>query len=108
MSGLGSVWIETRDLEGWLGLEMQYHLLPDASIDLAIMVDVYHEFSHPYEMAIPEGVTVEPTARGFRLTLEEPAYGVASGQAAVLYDGDATLPDEVQLLWYKAIDTDRR
>jgi tRNA-uridine 2-sulfurtransferase len=32
--------------------------------------------------------TVEPTARGFRLLLEEPAYGVAPGQAAVLYDGD--------------------
>ncbi len=27
ISGLGSVWVETRDLEGWLGLEMQYHLL---------------------------------------------------------------------------------
>jgi tRNA-uridine 2-sulfurtransferase len=37
------------------------------------------------------GATVEPTARGFRLTLEEPAYGVASGQAAVLYDGDAVV-----------------
>ena len=24
--------------------------LPPASVDLAIMVDVYHEFSHPYEM----------------------------------------------------------
>jgi len=24
--------------------------LPDASIDLILMVDVYHEFSHPYEM----------------------------------------------------------
>jgi ubiquinone/menaquinone biosynthesis C-methylase UbiE len=24
--------------------------LPSAAIDLAIMVDVYHEFSHPYEM----------------------------------------------------------
>ncbi len=34
------------------------------------------------------GVTVEPTARGFRLRLDEPAYGVAPGQAAVLYDGD--------------------
>ena len=30
---------------------------------------------------------VEPTARGFRLELDEPAYGVAHGQAAVLYDG---------------------
>jgi tRNA-uridine 2-sulfurtransferase len=35
--------------------------------------------------------TVEPTARGFRLELDEPAYGVARGQAAVLYDGDAVV-----------------
>ena len=34
------------------------------------------------------GATVQPTARGFRLELDEPTYGVASGQAAVLYDGD--------------------
>ena len=34
------------------------------------------------------GATVEPTLRGFRLLLDEPAYGVAPGQAAVLYDGD--------------------
>jgi len=25
--------------------------LPDESVDLAVMVDAYHEFSHPYEMA---------------------------------------------------------
>jgi tRNA-specific 2-thiouridylase len=34
---------------------------------------------------------VEPTATGFRLHLEEPAYGVARGQAAVLYDGDTVV-----------------
>ncbi len=34
---------------------------------------------------------VEPTARGFRLELGEPVYGVAPGQAAVLYDGDAVV-----------------
>ncbi len=34
------------------------------------------------------GAQVEPTASGFRLRLDEPAYGVARGQAAVLYDGD--------------------
>ena len=34
---------------------------------------------------------VEPTPRGFRLALEEPAYGVARGQAAVLYDGDVVV-----------------
>jgi tRNA-specific 2-thiouridylase len=34
------------------------------------------------------GATVEPTPRGFRLLLDEPAYGVAPGQTAVLYAGD--------------------
>jgi len=34
------------------------------------------------------GATVEATPRGFRLRVDEPAYGVAPGQAAVLYDGD--------------------
>ena len=37
------------------------------------------------------GATVEPTARGFRLALDEPAYGVARGQAAVLYDDDVVV-----------------
>jgi tRNA-specific 2-thiouridylase len=32
--------------------------------------------------------TVEATARGFRVQLDEPAYGVARGQAAVLYEDD--------------------
>jgi tRNA-uridine 2-sulfurtransferase len=35
--------------------------------------------------------TVEQTATGFRLTLDEPAYGVARGQAAVLYDGNVVV-----------------
>jgi tRNA-specific 2-thiouridylase len=39
--------------------------------------------------AVP--ASVERTARGFRLRLDEPAYGVAPGQAAVLYDGDAVV-----------------
>ena len=34
---------------------------------------------------------VEQTASGFRLRLDEPAYGVARGQAAVLYDGDVVV-----------------
>jgi tRNA-specific 2-thiouridylase len=34
---------------------------------------------------------VSPTESGFRLRLHEPAYGVAPGQAAVLYDGDAVV-----------------
>jgi tRNA-uridine 2-sulfurtransferase len=39
--------------------------------------------------AIP--ATVEQAASGFRLKLDEPAHGVAPGQAAVLYDGDAVV-----------------
>lgn len=35
--------------------------------------------------------TVEPLSRGFRLLLEEPAYAVARGQAAVLYEDDAVV-----------------
>jgi tRNA-specific 2-thiouridylase len=34
---------------------------------------------------------VRPCARGFRLDLDEPFYGVAAGQAAVLYEGDAVV-----------------
>ena len=34
---------------------------------------------------------VEETPSGFRLRLDEPAYGVARGQAAVLYDGDVVV-----------------
>jgi tRNA-specific 2-thiouridylase len=33
----------------------------------------------------------EATARGFRLSLDEPVYGVAVGQAAVLYDEDVVV-----------------
>jgi tRNA-specific 2-thiouridylase len=32
---------------------------------------------------------VEPTEGGYRLELEEPAFGVATGQVVALYDGDA-------------------
>jgi tRNA-specific 2-thiouridylase len=34
---------------------------------------------------------VSPTARGFRLELDEPAYGVAAGQTAVLYEDDCVV-----------------
>jgi tRNA-specific 2-thiouridylase len=35
--------------------------------------------------------TVESVERGFRLELDEPAYGVAPGQTAVLYEGDVVV-----------------
>jgi tRNA-specific 2-thiouridylase len=40
-------------------------------------------------LAVP--ATVEPLTRGFRLRLDEPAYGVAPGQAAILYEDDAVV-----------------
>jgi tRNA-specific 2-thiouridylase len=39
--------------------------------------------------AVP--ATVEPSSTGFRLALDGPAYGVARGQAAVLYVDDAVV-----------------
>jgi tRNA-specific 2-thiouridylase len=39
----------------------------------------------------PVGAAVVATANGFRLELDSPAYGVAAGQAAVLYEGDAVV-----------------
>jgi tRNA U34 2-thiouridine synthase MnmA/TrmU len=37
------------------------------------------------------GADVEQTPRGFRLHLAEPAYGVARGQTAVLYEDDVVV-----------------
>jgi tRNA-specific 2-thiouridylase len=39
----------------------------------------------------PIGALVEKTADGFRLDLDRPAYGVAAGQAAVLYEQDVVV-----------------
>jgi tRNA-specific 2-thiouridylase len=39
--------------------------------------------------AVP--ATVEETEEGFRLALDQPAYGVAAGQAAVLYEDDVVV-----------------
>jgi tRNA-specific 2-thiouridylase len=39
--------------------------------------------------AVP--ATVSDTADGFELELDEAAYGIARGQAAVLYEGDAVV-----------------
>ena len=39
--------------------------------------------------AVP--AVVQPTADGFTLRLQEPVYGAAAGQAAVLYDGDVVV-----------------
>ena len=39
----------------------------------------------------PIPATVLPEGQGFRLRLDEPAYGVARGQAAVLYEDGAVV-----------------
>ena len=39
--------------------------------------------------AVP--AAVEETEHGFRLALDAPAYGVAAGQTAVLYDDDVVV-----------------
>jgi len=52
----------------------------------AVRVEAKLRYRSP---AVP--AAVEPTPRGFRLALDEPAYGVARGQAAVLYDGDVVV-----------------
>ena len=39
----------------------------------------------------PVPARVEPAEGGFVLELEEPAYAVATGQVAALYDGDAVV-----------------
>jgi tRNA-uridine 2-sulfurtransferase len=49
-------------------------------------VDIKLRYRSP---AIPG--RVEAKARGFDAVLDEPAYGVAPGQAAVLYDGDVVV-----------------
>jgi tRNA-specific 2-thiouridylase len=35
--------------------------------------------------------SVEPVSRGFRVRLDEPVFGVAAGQASVLYEDDAVV-----------------
>ena len=42
-------------------------------------------------MTLVTSAAVEPTDGGFSLRLDTPAYGVARGQAAVLYDGDVVV-----------------
>jgi tRNA-specific 2-thiouridylase len=39
----------------------------------------------------PVAALVESTKRGFRLELDHPLYGVAAGQAAVLYEDDVVV-----------------
>src|SRR5207302_10555204 len=37
--------------------------LPEAAVDLILLVDVYHEFSHPYEMTVAMVRALKPGGR---------------------------------------------
>lgn len=51
-----------KNVEGVLG-EEQDPKLPEAGVDLVLMVDVYHEFSHPYEMMAAIRKSLKPGGR---------------------------------------------
>ena len=51
-----------ENVEGRLGTEKSPRLEP-ASVDLAIMVDVYHEFAYPYEMVTEISKSLKPGGR---------------------------------------------
>lgn len=51
-----------KNVEGRLGTEKTPQLEP-ASVDLAIMVDVYHEFAFPYEMMLEISKAMKPGGR---------------------------------------------
>jgi tRNA-specific 2-thiouridylase len=57
----------------------------------ALYVDVDRVAAKLRYRSEPVAARVTKTPRGFSLELDEPAYGVARGQAAVLYDGDAVV-----------------
>ena len=57
----------------------------------ALYVDVDRVDAKLRYRSTPVPATVTRTPAGFSLELDEPAYGVARGQAAVLYEGDAVV-----------------
>ncbi len=61
----------------------------EATGRLYVDADRVHAKLRHGSSALPARVTA--TSKGFRLALEEPAYGVAPGQTAVLYEGDAVV-----------------
>jgi tRNA-specific 2-thiouridylase len=56
-----------------------------------LYVDVDHAQAKLRYRSPAVGASVSARPGGFELSLDEPAYGVARGQAAVLYDGDAVV-----------------
>jgi tRNA-specific 2-thiouridylase len=56
-----------------------------------LYVDVSHADAKLRYRSPAVGAAVSRTDAGFALELDEPAYGVARGQAAVLYEGDAVV-----------------
>ena len=57
-----AVELGVKNVEGVLGAE-QDPKLPAGQVDLVLMVDVYHEFSHPYEMMTAIRTALKPGGR---------------------------------------------
>jgi tRNA-specific 2-thiouridylase len=57
----------------------------------SLFVDVDHVQAKLRYRSQPVGASVTRRPGGFTLDLDEPVYGVARGQAAVLYEGDAVV-----------------
>jgi tRNA-specific 2-thiouridylase len=108
----GGVWRFTPGQRKGLGVaagKPLYALRGDAATNTVVVgpraalatttVDVRGRIHLPLERAEAKlryrspavGARVEPTEGGFRLHLDQPAYGVAPGQAAVLYDEGAVV-----------------
>ena len=85
------------DPEGfWRDLKSRYDLLKgerDRPLlpprDLYVPVDRAHAKLRYRSEAVPTRIHLQEG--GFRLELDQPAYGIAPGQAAVLYDGSRLL-----------------
>ena len=54
--------LKVTNVEGILGTEKSPRLKPE-SVDLAIMVDVYHEFAYPHEMMVEITKSMKPGGR---------------------------------------------
>lgn len=81
-----AVIVGTRDMCRWQGLEAsRLNLLCDPSeIGERVMAQVRYRQT-------PVPASIELAEDGFRLWFDEPMFGVAPGQSAVLYDGERLL-----------------
>ena len=82
--------------------------LPAEKVDLAIMVDVYHEFEFPYEMLVEISRSLKTGGRiafvEYRLEDETVPIKLVHKMSQAQVKKEASLP-ELRLKWQKTIDT---